>query len=298
MQKNNLNEFLMVEFKEHPVVDFLKNQATSFDVSAEGDTDYPADFMDGHLFKHEQYCICLLKTAFALSCDELPDFLDYQCRKVRLPWLWLSQFETLLRRNLEYGLDDYSIKEVDGLVKILKKKRIQYFGLVRYDKDRSIDKLLSPFPGKTKFNIINVRDEMESIEGFEAKGLFLERRKKEYLQEQEHNAEADFIKSVDLEIDFMNIQGDQNGDLNYKTYVFKGPPIQLAFYFARLVEERNEKDILLFDGAKTDLAKIICLVFRREDGSSFSENSIRKYLTDYFNGGKRWIDNDFTFRDN
>jgi len=213
MYKKNPNGFLFVEFKEHPVVDFLKTQRTPFDVSADETTDFPSDFTNGNLFNHQQYCICLINTAFALSSDELSDFLDYQCKKVRIPWLWFSQFETLLRQNLENNLSHYPIKDVDFLVKTLKEKRIQYAGLVRYDKGKSIDKLLEPFPGTTKFDIINVKEEMEAIEGFVAKRIFLGRRKKDYLQEQEHNAGADFIKSVDLELDFMNSLKDQEGSL-------------------------------------------------------------------------------------
>lgn len=297
MFKNDSKGFLLVEFKEHPVVDFLKTQGTLFDVSADGFADFPSDFMDGDLFNYEQYCICLLDTVFALSRIEQSNFLNYQCKKMRIPWLWLSQFEALLLRNREYGLIDYPQKDMDLLARILKEKRDLLSGLVRNDENKSITELLAPLPKTTKFNIIKVIEEMESVEGFAAKRLFLERRKKEYFQEQEHNPEANFIKSVDLELDFMDDNRTLDENQEFKPFTFTGPPIQLAYYFARLIEERSEKDKLIFDGSKSDLAKIICLAFRREDGSSFSENSIRKYLTDYFNGGKKWVDDNFKYID-
>ena len=292
------NRFLFVEFKEHPIVDFQKHKGNLFDVSTDGFNDFPSDFMDGTCFNHEQYCICLLDIAFALSLRHLSDFLKYQCKQMRIPFLWLIQFETLLRQNREFGLIDYTQKSMDLLVRLLKEKQDLLHGLIRNEDNKSASELLAPLSTNVKFNIIRVKEELEAVDGFEAKELLLIRRKKDYLQEQEHNADADFIKSVDLELDFINDHRGQEGNLDFKPYVFKGPPLQLVYFVIQLMGKRRENGDLYFDGSRSHLAKIICLVFREEDGSFYQENTIRTYINNYFNGGKRWIDKDAASSDN
>jgi len=298
MFNKDSKKFLLIEFKEHPIVDYQKHQSNLFDVSTDGFNDFPSDFMDGTCFNHEQYCICLLDIAFALSRRQLSDFLNYQCRQMRIPFLWLIQFETLLRKNREFDLISYPEKDMDLLARLLVEKRDILHGLIRNENHKSVSELLAPFPPNVKFNIIRVKEELEALDGFEAKALLLTRRRKDYFQEQEHNPEADFIKSVDLELDFMNEYRDQEGNLDFKPYIFKGPPLQLVYLIIQLIEKRRENNDLYFDGSKSHLAKIICLVFREEDGSSYQENTIRTYINNYFNGGRRWIDNDAASSDN
>jgi len=298
MFNKNSNQFLFVEFKEHPIVDFQKHKGNLFDVSADGLDDFPSDFMDGNRFDHEQYCICLLDIAFALSRRQLSDFLNYQCRQMKIPFLWLIQFKTLLRKNREFDLISYPEKDMDLLARLLMEKRDILHGLIRNEDNKTVSELLAPFPTNVKFDIIRVKEELEDVDGFEAKELLLTRRRKDYFQEQEHNAEADFIKSVDLELDFINDHRDQDGNLDFKPYVFKGPPLQLVYFVIQLMGKRRENGDLYFDGSRSHLAKIICLVFREEDGSFYRENTIRTYINNYFNGGKRWIDNDAASSDN
>jgi len=235
MFNKDSKKFLLIEFKEHPVVDFQKHQGNLFDISTDGFNDFPSDFMDGTCFNHEQYCICLLDIAFALSRRQLSDFLNYQCKQMRIPFLWLIQFETLLRQNREFGLIDYTQKSMDLLVRLLKEKQDLLHGLIRNDENKTISELLAPLPTNVKFNIIRVKEELETVDGFEAKELLLTRRKKDYFQEQEHNADADFIKSVDLELDFMNDQRDQEGNPDFKPYIFKGPPLQLVYLIIQVI---------------------------------------------------------------
>lgn len=136
-----------------------------------------------------------------------------------------------------------------------------------------------------KFDIVKVKKEMTSITDFEEKKIFLGQRRVEYLQEVEKNENAHFIKAIDLEFDFMRKHRNYyENKLNYKRIAFKGSSKQLTYYFHQLRELRDKDGQPLFKGTILTFSRLISKICCRADGSSFNEDTMRRYLTGYSNG--------------
>ena len=73
-------------------------------------------------------------------------------------------------------------------------------------------------------------------------------------------------------------------DTEVKKIIFKGNPTQMADLMGQFREIRNEEGDSIFDGSTIAFARVVINNFCKQDGASFMENSIRKYLTSYQNG--------------
>ncbi len=80
MKKGSVDDFMWVKFHEHPVVDYSKQSAKLFDVTAEGHADFLPDFiLIDDEFDHCQYWMCLIETAFGLPSKQFSSFIEYHC---------------------------------------------------------------------------------------------------------------------------------------------------------------------------------------------------------------------------
>lgn len=293
VKKDSVNRLVVVRFQEPLIVDFRKQAVKVFDVTSEGNRSFSSDFITNGLFDHEQYCKCLLETAFSLPESQLSSFLDYQCAQLVIPYHWLFHFKTLLDCNKELVLT-YQEKlrgKLNLLIQLLEEKEILYSTYVRR-KELLFFKFDSSKKMEERFNIVKVKKELNLISTSKGKRIFLNRCLVDYLQEVKDDEAAPFVKSINREIEYLNylvnlnegnIGIDQN-DTEMKKVIFKGTPIQLADLIGQMKDIRNEKGDLLFDGSTMDYTRYICNAFCQSDGSPFMENSIRKYLTDYQNG--------------
>jgi len=142
-----------------------------------------------------------------------------------------------------------------------------------------------------EFDIKKVKEELKTIDTYEEKIYLLKRRRIDYLQEVKKANEKDsFVRALDLELVFQKENSGNSNEDKLEKVIGKKiscavSPTELAKIIHELRFMENESGELIFDGATTAFARMICNSFCRADGKLFLENSIRKYLTD-LNGRK------------
>ena len=293
MKRDSVNRFVVVRFDEHIFVDFRKQAVKVFDVTSQGNRNFSSDFLtsDGD-FDHEQYCKCLIESAFGLPEDQLSSFLDYQCAQLKLPDHWLLLFETLLDCNKELVMtfEEMLLRKLNLLTQLLKEKRVLHSRPV----GRKVFLFFNSDSSKReeeRFKIVKVKKELEAISTHREKLIYLNRCSVDYLQEVEDDENAAFIKSINREIEYLifllelgkgNLEVSKK-DTERKKITFAKTPTQLANLIGQMREIQEENEDLIFDGSTMDFTRLICNNFCKSDGSLFMENSIRAYLTSYQN---------------
>jgi len=288
--KNWEKGFLSVGFKEHPIKDYKKEKVTLFDVSTKEYPDYPSNFMKNGSFDQKVYCICLLRTILELSTDELSEFLNYQTKLVKDPLEWLYKFDELLGIAGKFQPTEANKIRFDWFKNLVGEECIEL-------STAASEKEGSPFPIASrarkvneKFDIIKLKEEVEKLETYKEKVFLLKRRKMDYLQEVKNaNKKDSFVAKVDLELNFQKEEYDALAEDQpaYKTIGKKILCAVSAKELAKIIYDLqymvDESGALIFDGATVAFARMICNCFCGLDGQPFSENSIRKYLTDLKN---------------
>ncbi|MFK7807553.1 MAG: hypothetical protein AB8F74_07065 [Saprospiraceae bacterium] len=289
-KNRGLNKFWCVNFYEHPIVDYRKRAVNLFDVSSEGDSGFSSDFMLDGKFDDEQYCLCLMETALAIPEKQLSAFLEYQCAQLNTPYLWLVQFDSLLNNNYNLPLIQPYKNRLNLLTSLIEDQRNKYQTYVK-NKERIFNSKTS---GRLdlKFKIKEIKKEILIMKNFNDKLFLLLRRRADYLQEVENNEGASFIQAIDIEIAFLsNTANLKNKEPEFKKIVFRGTASQLADIINQLKEKQGKDGELWLDGSISSYARMVATVFCKEDGSSFKETSIRKYLTNYSQDGKSTVKN-------
>ena len=288
--KNWEKGFLWVSFKEHPVKDFKKEQVTRFVVSTKEYPDYASDFMNNGSFDDKIYCIALLRTTLELSTKELSEFLKHQCGLVKDSLEWLYNFGELLTIALEFQPTPANKIRFKWLNKLVGEKCVELSDAAAKKEKRTSPSILSVRKVSEEFDIKKLKEEVKKLDSYKEKVFLLKRRRIDYLQEIKNSDEKDpFVKSLDMELKF---QKKMNSFLAEDQEVYKTTgkkilcavsPTKLAKIIHNLRFMETESGTLVFDGATSDFARMICNSFCKENGEPFSENSIRKYLTDHKN---------------
>ncbi|MBY0426913.1 MAG: hypothetical protein K2Q22_14860, partial [Cytophagales bacterium] len=91
-------EIVFTVFKEHPIVDFRQAEPNQFDISSHR-TNAEPDFRSGQTFDHYSYCEALIRKLLEINLKDCKAFLEYNCKKLKNPQLWLSQVEELIDQN-------------------------------------------------------------------------------------------------------------------------------------------------------------------------------------------------------
>ncbi len=288
MQKKRFgNDFVVVEFHEHPIVDHSKQAVRLFDVSAKGYADFAPDFMMDGEFNHRQYCLCLLGIAFGLERRHFSSFLDYQCARVSEPYLWLIRFDCLLNNNSDHVFFEAHRSTLDRLIQLVEDKINMHSSYVTQHRPVAFNWMDMSSEEDNRFDIVAIKEELKSKLTLSAKKHFLLRRRTDFLQEVSYDVEASFIQQIDLEMSFLESTGDSiDAQSRHKRILFHGTPSQLSDLIFQLKTLKGKDGSLLFDGGTVTYARLICDYFCQSNGELYNESSIRKFLTNY-NGGKR-----------
>ena len=279
IKRNQVNEFLYVEFREHPVVNFKDNKGTLFDISSEEFPTFAPDFTKDGNFNQQQYCICLINKTVTFTSIQLLRFLGYQSGQLLVPSQWLEDFSTLLKLNQ----DNPSIKAHQNKLDLVRSIVLDKFNQLtgEYIQDSKVI-----FPGDfyedKRFCIVTLKKEVEAKKDLDDKRFLLLRRRTDYLQEVTADESSTFIKAIDMELTFW----EATKTFNYvkkksKRIIFKGSAKELAKIFKQLKEIKNKEGDLVFEGSTSDYSRLIVSNFSKVGGEPFSENSIRRYLSDY-----------------
>jgi len=170
---------------------------------------------------------------------------------------------------------------------LVKGQRIKLSGYVRKRKEVSIFEPGVKYQKKKKYDMDQVKEDLQKEAGYVNKKLFLIRWRTSYLQEDGTKEQDNFVEAIDLELGFLKMIKDLKGmDQSQSKYTFRGTPTQLASIFAYLDKLEDKKGNLFFDGSVTALARIISGNYYNDKGEPFSENSMRTLITGFRDGNK------------
>ena len=274
--------FKWFKFHEHPIQDYTEGQSKLFDITSEGHSYFPPDFIKNGAFDHAQYCKCLIEIAFSISNNELSLFLDYQCKQLNDPLRWLIQFDTLLQTNATPPIISRYLNILDLLAGLIDIKRNEY--MTNGAKKRLIFKWPLSKKMSSRFNIPKIREEVEKIKNYNDKYVYLNRLKTSYLQDVEDNIDTKFIRDIDKEIKFIKMQEEmgiklEEDDKTIMKIRFLGTPSQFAMKIYKNAESKSGVGEYLERETDSNLARMYCSIYCTADGKNFSEESIRSRLS-------------------
>src|SRR6266446_1380101 len=87
-------------FAEHPVIDYLRETPTEFDISSEG-TDVPSSFLMNRKFCIGCYCERVFQKVMLLDTIRSMRFLKRQCSQVKQPIGWLNDLDIFIEENYD-----------------------------------------------------------------------------------------------------------------------------------------------------------------------------------------------------
>ena len=281
IKRNEVNGFPYVEFREHPVVNFKNKKGTLFDISTEEFPTFTPDFTKDGYFNQQQYCICLLNKTFTFSSIQLLRFLGYQSSQLIAPTQWLEDFSTLLKLNQ----DNPFIKTHQNKLNLVRSIVLDKFNQLSGRNSQEPKAIFfAEFSKDKRFSIITLKEEIKAKKDLDAKRFLLLRRRTDYLQEVTADESASFIKAIDMELSFWEDTKTFNHEKKKsKGIIFKESAKELANIFRQLKEIKNKDGDLVFEGSISDYSRLIVSNFSKVGGELFTENSIRRYLSDYKN---------------
>ena len=277
IKQDKVNEFLPVEFQEHPVVNFKHHEGALFDISTKEFDNFIPSFIEDGKFSHKQYSICLINKSFSFSSVQLLYFIRYQCRQLSAPILWLEDFSTLLNLNQQNPLIKLHLNKLDLIRALLLEKWNQL--------NSTIGKRPNPifslnYVNEKRFSITDLKKKVEDQKTLDAKRYLLLRRRTDYLQEMGPDRGLSFINAVDMELNFLEETKDlQRTEKKVKKIVFNGSGRELATLFNKLNNSKSEDGSLIFEGSITDYSRLIANNYIKVKGESITEASIRRYLS-------------------
>lgn len=180
-------------FLEHPVANITYSETHEFDIVAH--ENMPPDFISGASFDLEQYCRCLLQKIFTLNKSKIKPFLQYQCRQIQNPFVWLNKLEKLVDLNRHLFITNEQNIKID--------KALVLIELLRQEIESG--KVIP----SNRFNFTHVKQQLKSYPSIEDKLLYLMEAKTEYLQNRPaftNPGEVSFDEKCELEINLLKTQ--------------------------------------------------------------------------------------------
>jgi hypothetical protein len=262
-------------FKEHPITDYRNEEPHPYDVSAI-DCDCEPDFRKNNCFNLHTYCACLVQKLVSIPLAECRPFVEYQCKRVKEPCVWLKQLESLIDQN-----HDVLVKEYPRYAKL--------YAVV----ETLSEKFQTCNTTTPLFDFKKLKSRLETLDTYEEKLKVLIEEKTEFLQHNILNTNASqdcFVKQIELEIskviDLQAISGQIKGQT--KNLTFSEPQNKLklngninilvdAFYQGMRELTIDGKPYI--DGSIKEVAEAICTIFTDKNGQELSTSSVQTILS-------------------
>lgn len=268
-------EIVYTVFKEHPIVDYRQAEPNQFDISSYG-TNAEPDFRKDQVFDHYSYCEALIRKLLEINLKDCKAFLEYNCKKLKSPQLWLSQVEELIDQNNQ----------------IFSKESCRYAKL-SLSLNLLIEKSKTLKAEIHHFDFEELKERLDKMDSDHEKLQTLHNIKIDFLIYNTKNINAlqdCFVKKVDLERDRIignqALSGQPKGQMTKLTFSEMPPKLKMncninviADVFFKLITELDHKGKTRINASPKEATDAICAIFLDKSGNPLVPASIETMLS-------------------
>ena len=268
-----------VQFKEFTQVALHNVKSEEFDI------------IEVQPLTNDGYCQALIDKVFEISHSEIADFIKHHLLYVKDKLHWINKFEKLVSVNESLFKKQ---RNKTKLIKIISSADLIRSTLIKpsiiKDEDRPAPRYINADSEERYFSFTKINQEVDLIEDYCEKILFLTDEKYEYEQANIHFINPKLKDYGDqcqtkinqlqnkrlLEEELKNTQIEKN---SFNKLQFNGNVNQLVDIFYQLSRELFVNGRSYLDGNVNDIAKMIAYSFVDKDGNNLSIETIKTILT-------------------
>ncbi|WP_291046783.1 hypothetical protein [Empedobacter sp. UBA1574] len=268
-----------VQFKEFTQVALHNVKSEEFDI------------IEVQPLTNDGYCQALIDKVFEISHSEIADFIKHQLLYAKDKLHWINKFEKLVSVN-EFLFEKGRNKT--RLMKIYTSTEIIRLGLYKpieiKDEDKPAPRFINAESEERYFSFTKTSKEVDLIDDYCDKILFLTNEKYEYEQANIHFINPklkDYAEQCEKKISQLQntrlikeeLKDNQLEKMIYNKLRFYGNVNQLVDIFYQMSRELFVDGKPFLDGNLNDIAKVIVSNFVDKDGNELSLKTVRTILT-------------------
>jgi len=271
-RKEWISVFVRIDFRGWSIIDIQRQKEKKYDISTSRISNFPSDFMDDDgQFNHWQYCICLIKKILDLSYTDFSKFLKYQSASMEVPLDWLDDLDDLLRFNKSFEL----MKPYRNRFKLFREAIHDECVLLSTSRpEESID-LSSVTDSVNELKVIfyleRLVERMDKRDDYRAQISFCKESRAKYLQVENANENAVFVRVVDKMLDCRETVVSKE----VKMKVWEGTAKALARYHVYNNMIRDAEGRFIVDPCIATEARRICERYCKVNGGFFKFTTIQ-----------------------
>jgi len=186
-----LEKIQWIEFYEHPISLSKDSKGELFEIHSIG---FNSSKKQSHHFNHPLYCKLLLEKVLQFNVRVLYHFLEHQCNLMTRPYVWLAYLNLLLQKNIDLLIELNLGFPLNDSLHVVNEKKTEHKKVPRFYLEVN-------FMGEHPYCFESVKLQLDKIENYREKKIFLLRMKTDYLQNQFSYDGMDFGEQIDLELD-------------------------------------------------------------------------------------------------
>lgn len=242
----------------------------------------------------QNYCNALIDKIFELKQSEFPSFINYQSNLVKDSVLWLNKLEKLIANNEALFTGKCALSRYNKLFYLIEKKRTDLqSSSAKEHKTNTPKRLINADTEDRHFSFHELKEQIEKMESFNEKILFLNEEIFEYRQADiifKNSKLVEYDKQCCHLIEKMHTMRKMKADFeNEQAAVFpthksvpklrfNGNVNQLVDVFYQLQRELFVNGKPYLDGNTNDLVNLIVNVFVDKDGNEISPQTVETIL--------------------
>ena len=264
-----LEKIQWVEFPEHPISLSKNLKVELFDIHSLG---LKQSKEPPYHFNHPLYCKLILEKVLQFNAVVLPRFLAYQCDLMARPYSWLINLELLLEHNVDLLIELNLGLPLNNSLNIVNEKRETYEKVPPFY--RAID-----FGNGHPYRFDSVKLQLEELDNYWEKKIFLLRMKTDYLQYRYSYDGMNFGEQIDLELEALEKRQQSWEEPTYfSNMIWNGQINQLVDIFFQCLQIKDSEGHPLLEASNERLVKFIENTFCKKNGDRFSTATIRTIL--------------------
>lgn len=286
-----------IDFTVHKTVDYSLLKPNKFDITTIG-LNHHSSFIVENDFCLTAYCEALLLKIKQLDKSDIADFLDYQCKQINTPSVWLDQYESLIDLNNDY-FDEVTWKtKINKVFIFFQSCRDSFNRNKKPIKNQLIDWETLIQQQNSIFDVSLIKFDLANLDTFKEKKAYLIEVKANYLQVEKlcpMAANNNFGIFLDIEIDKLDKLYSISPEMFEKSSRSSGVKDDLddhcemiringnintlADVFFQMLHEHKQNGKSYIDNSTTEVANMIVKNFIGRDGQNLSVSSIKTMLS-------------------
>ena len=250
-------------------------------------------------FTLNTYCDALIEKIFKLKQSQFPDFIEYQCKQVDNPLIWINKLEKLLANNEAFFSSKVALSRYNKLYNLIgdKRKEMQSSSVkvqIQKATKRQInadtdDRYFSFFETKNYVNSLNDHNDKiiylmdEIFEYNQADIVSLNNKLQPYDKQCNQLIEQlQIMRKVKNDFEKENqerINNETSSNSPFQKIKLNGPTNIITNAFKQMMVDVKPSGKPYIQGKIKDISQFICEVFVDEKGEPLSQATIQTYLS-------------------